>query len=139
MTPTGSIVEYLDGGRFTCALVLQDTGSRLRLINQNGREVNLPASRVVTTSRSRHAEEMGRDDRINLLKDVARERAALTEAIPLEEIWELAVEEEQDAFAPDFLAELYFGGNLSDDQSAAFLRAVFRDRFFFKFKNIVYC
>ncbi len=135
MTAPGSIVEYLDGGRFICALVLQDTGNRLRLLNQNGREVNLPASRVVTTSRTRHPVDISRDARITLLKDAAEQRAALTTAIPLEEIWELASEENESAFSPDFLAELSFGGDLTDDQSAAFLRAVFTDRFFFKYKN----
>ncbi len=135
MTPSGSIIEYLDGGRFICALVLQDTGSRLRLINQNGREVNLPRSRVVTTSTIHYPVDMNRDDRISLLKEVGAKRASLTNSIPLEEIWELANEEEQSSFAADFLAELYFGGDLNDDQSAAFLRAVFTDRFYFKYKN----
>jgi len=135
MTSPGSIVEYLDGGRFICGLVLQDAGNRLRLLNQNGREVNLPASRVVTSSRTRHPVDISRDARIALLKDVAEKRAALTEDIPLQDIWELASEEDQPSFPPDFLAELYFGGDLTDDQSAAFLRAVFTDRFFFKYKN----
>jgi exoribonuclease-2 len=135
MTQPGKIVEYLDSGRFICGLVLQNTGSRLRLINQNGREVNLPGSRVVTTSRSRYPDDLSRDDRVGILKNAAEQRALLTGSIPLEEIWELAVGEEQQSFPPDFLAELYFGGDLNDDQSAAFLRAVFSDRFFFKFKN----
>ncbi len=135
MIPPGCIVEYLDGGRFLCALVLQDAGNRLRLFNQNGRELNLPASRVVTASRLKHQVELGREDRIALLQDVAEQRAALTEKIPLQDIWELASEENQSSFSADFLAELYFGGGLNDDQSAAFLRAVFTDRFFFKYKN----
>jgi len=135
MTPTGSIIEYLDGGRFICSLVLQESGNRLRLLNQNGREVNLPASRVVSVSTIRTSLDTSRDECIALLQDAARKRAALSERIPLQEIWELANEEEQTAFPANFLAELYFGGDLSDDQSAAFLRAVFADRFYFKYKN----
>ena len=135
MTPPGSIIEYLDGGRFLCGLVLQSVGNRLRLLNQNGREMNLPASRVVTVSRTKYPVDISRDDCIALLKDAAGKRAALTRDIPLQDIWELASEEEQKSFSPDFLAELYFGGDLTDDQSAAFLRAVFTDRFFFKYKN----
>jgi exoribonuclease-2 len=135
MTPPGSIIEYLDGGRFICGLVLQSVGNRLRLLNQNGREMNLPASRVVTISRTKYPVDISRDDCIILLKDAAGKRADLTQNIPLQEIWELASEEEQTSFSPDFLAELYFGGDLNDDQSAAFLRGVFKDRFFFKYKN----
>jgi exoribonuclease-2 len=135
MTPPGTIIEYLDSGRFICGLVLQDSNNRLRLLNQNGREMNLPASRVVTTSRTKHQVDGSREARIALLKEMAEKRADLTVSIPLEEIWELASEEEQSSFPADFLAELSFGDNLSDDQSAAFLRAVFTDRFFFKYKN----
>ncbi|WP_417908736.1 ribonuclease catalytic domain-containing protein [Candidatus Electronema sp. PJ] len=135
MTSPGSIVEYLDAGRFICGLVLQDSSGKLRLINQNGREIVLPASRVLTVSKTRHQVEGSREDRMALLKGMAENRAALTGAIPLEEIWELASAEKQNAFPADFLAELFFGGSLNDDQSAAFLRAVFEDRLFFKFKN----
>ncbi|MCI5160235.1 MAG: ribonuclease R, partial [Candidatus Electrothrix sp. AUS1_2] len=82
MTPPGTIIEYLDSGRFICGLVLQDSNNRLRLLNQNGREMNLPASRVVTASKTKH-QLASREDRIALLKEMAAIRAALTDAIPL--------------------------------------------------------
>ncbi|MCI5124541.1 MAG: hypothetical protein D3925_08720, partial [Candidatus Electrothrix sp. AR5] len=63
MTPPGTIIEYLDSGRFVCGLVLQDSNNRLRLLNQNGREMNLPASRVVTVSKKKHQVESSREDR----------------------------------------------------------------------------
>ncbi|CAK8715257.1 Ribonuclease II/R domain-containing protein [Candidatus Electronema halotolerans] len=135
MTAPGSIIEYIDGGRFVCGLVLQNSGNRLRLFNQNGREMLLPASRVLTVSKQRHLTDGSREDRMALLREAADRRAALTDSIPLEEIWELASAEKQPAFPADFLAELSFGGSLSDDHSAAFLRAVFEDRLFFKYKN----
>jgi exoribonuclease-2 len=135
MTPPGSIVEYLDNGRFVCGLVLQDSGGRLRLLGQNGREINLPVSRVVSISTTRHQLDGSRDGLTALLKETAEKRAALTGSIPLEEIWELASAEGKPVFSADFLAELAFGGSLSDDQSAAFLRAVFADRLFFKYKG----
>ncbi len=135
MIPPGSLIEYIEGGRFLCALVMQDTGKRLRLLNQNGREVNLPESRVLITSRRRHSLDSGREALLELLRTVADTRSALAGTIDLSEVWELASEEEQTAFPAEFLAGLLFGGELTDDQVAAFLRAVFADRFFFKFKN----
>ena len=135
MPAPGSIIEYIDGGRFICGLVLQNSGNRLRLFNQNGREMLLPASRVLTVSKQKHLTDGSREDRMALLREAADRRAVLTSTIPLEEIWELASAEEQAAFPTDFLAELSFGGSLSDDHSAAFLRAVFEDRLFFKYKN----
>lgn len=69
MTPPGTIIEYLDSGRFVCGLVLQDSNNRLRLLNQNGREMNLPASRVVTVSKKKHQVESSREDREFVLDD----------------------------------------------------------------------
>ncbi len=135
MTLPGSIVEYIEGGRFFCALVTQDTGKRLRLLNQNGREVNMPGSRILLCSKNRHSLDMSRSDQIELLKLTSQARSNLSQEINLVEIWELASQESQPSFSADFLAELQFGGELSDDQTAAFLRAVFTDRFYFKYKN----
>ncbi|BCO08843.1 ribonuclease [Desulfolithobacter dissulfuricans] len=135
MTLPGTLVEYIDGGKFLCGLVLQDTGKRLRIINQNGREVNLPQSRLLTASRSTYPVDISRDDMVRLLRETSENRERLAATIDLSEIWELAVTEEDASFSADFLAELCFGDKLSDDQVAAFLRAVLRDRFYFKYKN----
>ncbi len=72
---------------------------------------------------------------MRLLQETADRRAALAGALDLEELWQLAVEEENTAFSPVFLTELCFGETAGDDQTAAFLRAVFADRFFFKFRD----
>ncbi len=135
MIPPGSLIEYIESGRFLCALVMQDTGKRLRLLNQNGREVNLPESRVLIASGQRYPLDSGRDALLEILRTAADRRNSLAGNIDLAEVWELASEEEQDAFPAEFLAGLLFGGELTDDQVAAFLRAVFADRFYFKYKN----
>ncbi|MCX5865646.1 MAG: hypothetical protein NTW42_11370 [Deltaproteobacteria bacterium] len=46
MALQGAIIEYMEQSRFICAMVLDEDSKRLRLINQNGREVNLPLSRL---------------------------------------------------------------------------------------------
>lgn len=131
----GSIVEYIEGGKFFCALVTQGNGNRLRLLNQNDRELNLPESRVLLSSKTRYPLETSRTDQVQLLRQMFTQRNQLADSIDLTEIWELAVQENHTSFSADFLAELQFGGNLTDDQTAAFLRAVFNDRFYFKYKN----
>jgi len=135
MIVPGNIVEYLEGGKFFCALVIEDTGKRFRLLNQNGRELNLPGSRILLGSKMRHSLELSRADQLRLLKNTSEKRFQLTKNIALTEIWELASLEEQPSFPANFLAELQFGGKLTDDQTAAFLRAVFTDRLYFKYKN----
>lgn len=135
MVPTGSLVEYIEGGRFICAYVLQDNGKRLRLLTQNGREVNLPESRALLASRETHSVVTNRDDLVTTLQESDALRSKLASSIDLEEIWQIASEEQQTEFSARFLAELYFGENANDDQVAAFMRAVFNDRLFFKYKN----
>lgn len=131
----GKIIEYIEQGRFFCAHVLQESGKRLRVMNQNGKELNLSIARLVHQSDQKYPPLPSREETMRFLQEIAERRQELMEAIDLEEIWELAVEEEEDVFPPSFLAELSFGETCDDDREAAFLRAVFGDPFFFKFKD----
>ena len=135
MSIQGKLIEYLDGGKFICAFAVEDTGKRLRVINQNGREMNLPVSRIITHSTASLPMNLPREEMIRRLKDASENRQSLKTSINLEEIWELAAAEAENIFAPAFLTELCFGDNINDDQTAAFLRAIFDDRLFFKYKE----
>ena len=129
----GKIIEYVDQSKFICALVQQENGKRLHVLNQNGREVKLPVGRVVHITDKRYSV-TSREDILHILRDLAETRSHMMETINLEEIWELAVEEDESAFPARFLAELAFEGAVTDDHVAAFLRCVFKDPFFFKYK-----
>ncbi len=131
----GSLIEFIDDGKFICGLVTETGDKRLRLLGQNGRDIKLPPSRIITVSKKTHSLELGRDHLIALLKTTAENRRELAASINLQELWEMTCEEPVNEFSVGFLAELCFNGEVSDDQEAAFLRAVFADRFFFKFKN----
>ncbi len=135
MTLPGSIVEYIEGGKFYCAVVLEENGKRLRVINHNGREVNLPANRVLLAGNKNLDTSSERTSLIETIKQANENRNQLAEDIDLEEIWEIAVEENKDKFEISFLAELLFGDEPSDNQTAAFMRAIFRNRLYFKYKN----
>ena len=135
MSLQGKIVEYIDQSRFICGLVTGDSGKRLRVINQNGREMNLPLARVVHQTGTTYPLDLAREDIQRLLRETATRRQDMTALVNLDEIWELAVEEDESAFAPAFLAELSFGAGITDDHVAAFLRCVFIDKLFFKYKE----
>ena len=135
MITTGKLIEYLDNGRFICALVTESQPKRLRLLNQNGREVNLPVSRVVHCSNEIHSTELSRESLTRHLRDTTEKRGSLMNRIDLEEIWELTAEEPNPSFSPSFLAELIFGEEANDDIVSAFLRSVFADRLFFKYNE----
>ncbi len=135
MIVAGKLIEYIDNGKFICALVTENQSKRLRLINQNGREVNLPLSRVIHCSTVVHPITASREELVSQLKYITKRRLELMTDVDLEEIWELTVDESSNVFSPVFLAELIFGEEASDDTVSALLRCVFSDKFFFKFKE----
>jgi len=135
MTWQGKIIEYIENGKFICAWVLEESGNRLRLLNQNGREVSLPAARLLHHSSVAYPPNRSREEILGQLREVAERRHELMQGIDLQQIWELASEEQDSVFEPRFLAELGFGAAADDDSVAAFLRAIFGDRLLFKYKN----
>ncbi|SHO45581.1 ribonuclease catalytic domain-containing protein [Desulfopila aestuarii] len=135
MIQSGKLIEYLDNGKFICGFVTEAQPKRVRLINQNGREVLLPISRIVHCSRENHTVDLDREILIRALKETTEKRNNLMGQISLEEIWELTSEENVNSFQPEFLAELSFGQELDDDIFAAFLRCIFFDKLFFRYKE----
>lgn len=132
---SGKLIEYLDNGKFICGFVTESQPKRVRLLNQNGRELNLPISRIVHCSEANHQAGSDRDSLIRMLKDTTDKRHSLMQNIDLEMLWELARDEATDTFEPHFLAELTFGQDADDDIVSAFLRSVFNDKLFFKFRE----
>jgi exoribonuclease-2 len=104
-------------------------------LGQNGREFNLPPSRIVAASNKRYSLDHERKTLTAQLKATCTNRQEMADSLSLQELWEIASEEPVNEFSVTFLAEMIFGDQVSDDQTAAFLRAVFSDRFFFKFKT----
>lgn len=135
MIPQGSLVEYIDGGKFICAFVTATSGTQVRLLGQNGRDSNLSPSRLLTVSTTVHSLAHNRDTLIAQLKDAANARQQLAPSLDLQGLWEIVREEPVLEFSVAFLAELLFGKEVNDNQTAAFLRAVLADHLFFKFKN----
>lgn len=134
MSFSGKIVEYIEHGKFICALVIGEESGRLRLLNQNGREIKLATARVLHLTAKAFFVGESREDVQRFLRDVSQKRDSLTDQVDLAEIWGVASEEQQTSFKPDFLAGLCFGVDASEDQIAAFLRTIFADRLFFKYR-----
>lgn len=135
MIHAGKLIEYLDNGKFICGFVTEVQPKRVRLLNQNCREVLLPTSRIIHSSQLNHTIDSDREILARALRDTSEKRARLMEQIPLEEIWELTAEEKSEVFDPGFLAELSFGQEVDDDIIAAFLRCVFLDKLYFRYKE----
>ncbi|MCL1980178.1 MAG: RNB domain-containing ribonuclease, partial [Proteobacteria bacterium] len=108
---------------------------KIHLISQNGHEINLPKARILSVSHQLYPSETSREATAALLRKHSDDRLALAEDIDLEPLWEVVCGESDSEFSAEFLAELHFGTTVDDDQRAAFLRAVFSDPLFFKYKN----
>lgn len=132
---SGKLIEYLDNGKFVCAVVTESQPKRIRLINQNGREVNLPISRVVHCSNDTHDTNSGKEALVKQLRSTTETRHKLMLDIELLEIWELTAEESAGNFSPGFLAELIFGEVANDDTISALIRSIFVDKLYFKYKE----
>jgi exoribonuclease-2 len=135
MISPGSLIEFIDGGRFFCGLVSGVADKKIQLLSQNGREINLPEARVLNVSQQRYPQNGSREAITALLRERSAGRFALAETIDLQPLWEIVCEETDNEFSPDFLTEMHFGGMVDDDQRAAFLRAIFITPLFFKYKN----
>ena len=135
MSLNGKLIEYFDHGRVFCAFVLEDSSNRLRLINQNGKEVKLPAARVLCRSSQTHPVDLSREELMQRLRSADDIRKGLMTEVNPEEIWELAQDTPDTGFDVSFLAELSFGETAEDDHNAAFLRCIFVDKLFFKYKE----
>lgn len=135
MIAAGSLIEYIENGLFYCGLVISAADKKVRLLSQNGREINLPESRILLVSHQIHSLAANREELMAGMQQMAAKRKSLAATIALDELWEIVQLEASEDYSIIFLAELLFGSACDDDAAAAFLRAVFTDGLYFKFKN----
>ncbi|MFP4667447.1 MAG: ribonuclease catalytic domain-containing protein [Desulfobacterales bacterium] len=130
----GTIVEYIDQQKIICAAVLEEKDGRLRLLNENNREVNQKESRLNHVSRSRVKFARGRDKVVEQLKETAEKRRALSRHIDIKEIWE-AVHTLEEWIDLETMTSFCFSGEPDSDCESAVIRAFFENRIYFKFSH----
>jgi exoribonuclease II len=132
MIEQGTIVEYIDRQAIVCAMVLEDSGERVRLLNEHNRELSHKVVRLSHISRQRLKIAAGRDRHIQSLKEAAARRRALSETIDIPELWDVLSESEEWIDLPT-MTGLCFPDQDSGDHESAVIRAVFANRVYFKF------
>ncbi|MFP4255228.1 MAG: ribonuclease catalytic domain-containing protein [Desulfobacterales bacterium] len=130
----GTIVEYIEQQRILCAAVLEEKDGRLRLLNENNREVNQKESRLSHVSASRVNLGQGRDKTVESLKNTAERRQALSRHIDIKEIWD-AVHSLDEWIDLETMTSFCFSGQPDSDQQSAVIRAFFGNRIYFKFSH----
>ena len=130
---TGCIVEFLEGNAVHIALVTEESGGRLRLLLPNRREMRLAASRLLPWSGPQLPGPLpGREEAVRLLEDCRRRRKSLAAAVAVQDLWEMAQGEVEEAPARWF-AELS-GTDPDVDSIAAHGRALLACRSHFRFQ-----
>ena len=130
---TGKIVEYIDRQKIICAVVVEVKQQRLRLLNENNREISLSEGRLLHTSQKNLDISMGRDKVVTYLKETATRRNELIKEINILELWEV-LNSEQEWIDLSTMTEFCFPRYVDGDHESAVVRAFFEDRLYFKFK-----
>jgi exoribonuclease II len=130
---TGKIVEYIDRQKIICAVVLEVKQQRLRLLNENNREISLSEGRLLHSSKKNLDISMGRDKVVGYLKEKSLRRNELLKEINILELWEVLNSEQEWIDLPT-MTEFCFPRHVDGDHESAVVRAFFEDRFYFKFK-----
>jgi len=133
----GNIVEYIDQQKIIAAVILQEKKGRLKLLNENNREVNSNEKRLSHISRVCMDTSVSRDSLVKELKSLAQNRINLSQSIDIKELWELLHEESGEIDIPT-MTLFCFDPPLSCDHESAVIRAFFNDRLYFKFNKSIF-
>ncbi|MFH2091441.1 MAG: RNB domain-containing ribonuclease [Pseudomonadota bacterium] len=133
----GNIVEYIEQQKIICAVILQETKGKLKLLNENNREVIFSESRLSHVSSVCLDTPVARDLAVNQLRTLALNRKALADSINIKELWEI-LHEESDEIDLSTMTLFCFDPPLTSDHEAAVVRAFFNDRLYFKFNNMTF-
>ncbi len=122
----GSLVEYLDQGRFRAGLVVREQDRHIAILDAGGREKLIARDLILVRYADRKADPANLAE---VLAELEAERAELTSELDLNLLWEV-VHEQGRTFSADELAELFFGRR-SAAASSVMLEALLNDRLYF--------
>jgi exoribonuclease-2 len=128
----GTIVEYIDQQKIITAVILSEKNGKLKLLNENSREVSLTEKRLTHVSQVCLDLTQPRNQLTQQLKTAAQTRKELAEQIDIPDIWEI-LHEESETIDLAAMTVFCFDPPLCCDHEAAVIRAVFNDRLYFKF------
>jgi exoribonuclease-2 len=122
----GTIVEYLDEGRFRAAFAVRDQERHVAVLDSAGRERIVARDLVMFAHRDRRPTREAAPDAIAALE---AERSELARELDLNLLWEI-VQEQGRSFTASELADLFFGRR-STVCDSVMLEALIADRLYF--------
>ena len=132
----GQVVEFIENNSFVTAVCLQLKGDKPRLLTQTNREMTMAARRLVGRPGPDLNLAVPREEIVARLKELDHQRNLAAREIDLVELWELLVEDNaSETISPSFAAGLIFGEPVESDQISALIRAVIRDKTYFRYNQ----
>ncbi len=128
----GTVVEFIDRQKMTCAVVMELKGDRLHVITEGNREINLSLKRLSHLSDMVLDTSIGRDRLVARLKEIAARRETLMTRVDIRELWEILNTEPNWIDLPT-MTGLCFPDVPDKDHESAVVRAFFNQRLYFKF------
>lgn len=128
----GTIVEYIDHKHIITAAVLDHKNKKLRMLTMQNREVSHGETRLAHVSEDRIDVGLARSQIVEQLRGLKEKRETLKTQVNLKDLWEV-VHTEPAWIDVKTMAELCFDSEVSSDHTSAVMRAMFEDRFYFKF------
>ncbi|WP_459936198.1 ribonuclease catalytic domain-containing protein [Desulfonatronum parangueonense] len=128
----GTIVEYLQDNQVHLAVVIEEQGGRVRLFTQRGREMALPAARLLPWHGPKYPHPASRSEMEERLGRHLEQRSELAGTIEVMDIWNLA-QGEMSSAPLDWFAELIWDSP-NHDQLSAIGRVLLDAKTHFKFQ-----
>jgi exoribonuclease II len=122
----GTIVEYLDQGRFRAGVAVREQDRHVAIVGADGRERLVARDLVMISYPGRRP---AREKAAEALAALEAERVALARELDLNLLWEV-VQEQGRSFTAPVLAELFFGAR-SEVGASVMLEALLGDRTYF--------
>lgn len=132
----GALVVYENDGRPLVAAVLSYKNQKFQVLNQRGREAELPGTRLHSLPGALPADIDSTQTKTDYLSRLADSASAEAATLNLEDIWTFVVSEARE-YETKELCVLYFGGDQLSSHLALHL-ALLGDRIFFKRRDLCF-
>ncbi|MCB0346586.1 MAG: RNB domain-containing ribonuclease, partial [Bdellovibrionales bacterium] len=133
MLVPGAVVDYEQSGSPQLALAIEERSKKWRLINESGKEVQLPAERIFVYPMGVRSLPEDADQRTALLRTVLQSAEEIRSKIDLFELWEILADEAR-SFELTELSEVIFT-EVSLESHVALRRTLLDDTTYFKRKR----
>ena len=133
----GRIVEFIEEGRFICAICLSEKKNKIHVLTPNNKEMNLSVNRILLSSNRKIDLSKPKTELLEILKKEDQEREELKKKVDVKGLWEI-LKDEEGAFSGEEIAQLVFSDEIKEAHISAVMRALFEDRIYFRLKNFMF-